>query len=102
MATIVNLNLAQQIQLESIFKDYKLSNPKIEFEFFNQLRPVQKEMFVFPEEIKKSLREEKTYSPESIENLEKKVDALASKLDLIFGNHILIDGKMVSVDNLKT
>lgn len=89
MAIVANLTILQQQELEKILAGFQVSNQDLVFKFFNQEAefkpgsappPVQ----VLPDNSK----------------LEEKIDALSRRLDFVFGNHIFIKGKLVSIDDL--
>lgn len=105
MAIAVNLTLMQQLELEKVFKGFEQNNEDFLYKFFQQTEPI-KPLCKLPDILNKKesvpppVKEGDFDTEIKAKSLEDKIDALNKRLDLIFGNHVLIDGKMVDVSKI--
>ena len=82
-----NLTPQNAEELKGLLEKQLKGNPSIEYRFYEQ-DGLQKQI---PESIEQQLL-----------NMQKSIDELRSKIDLIFGNSVLIDNKFIDITGNKT
>jgi hypothetical protein len=82
MAHIENLNQENQEELSKLLSKMHENNPKLTWHFHPMNEPA-------------TLKAEEANI--DLEIIEKKIDALERKLDLIFGNHVLVKGSFMQI-----
>lgn len=76
-----NLTQENVASLTRRLKKMTNDNPDLNYKFFEQEDGIEQDS--------------------SIQRLEQKIDALSAKLDLIFGDYVLIDGQWINKNNIK-